>query len=267
MSATATREGSEIVEFDGFSVEYRDASHRYWIIQGEERKSAISVTSALKVLDKPSLIGWAEKMGAEGALRLERAGELHGIPVEEAVNIVRLQKMGADAKRDAGADRGTAVHEALRIYCQEGHPPKLGDFPEEVRGYVQGLCRWLLVTSPEPILVEQIIGSVEHGFAGRFDLLAKINGETVLVDLKTSGRVYPEHHLQTAAYTLALEECRGERPDTGIIVAVGGDGSFLADRSLADDEDYLSVLACHRTVNRVRSAIRLADRATEAVAK
>src|SRR5437899_2955441 len=98
------RDGSEFQEYERFTVEYRDASHRYWIHADGERLPAISVTSALKVLDKPSLKRWIEDCGAAGAIQLERAGELMGVPPAEVGDLVRLHKVGADAKRDAGAD-------------------------------------------------------------------------------------------------------------------------------------------------------------------
>lgn len=260
------REGSEFTHYPemGLSIEYRDASHRYWLHHEGERRSAVSVTSALKVLDKPALASWSERVGVEGALRLERAGSLKGVEVENAIGIVRECRMGADAKRDAGADRGTAVHEALRSYCALGTVPKVGDFPTEVRGYVKGLCRWLFDARPEPILVEQIVGSPRYGFAGRFDLLANLDGQRTLVDLKTSGRVYAEHHLQMAAYRVALVEC-GDHAERSLVVSVSDDGGFLPVEGVADAEDYLAVFDCHRAMGRVRRAISARERAEEVV--
>lgn len=250
------RDGSEFQEYDGLAIEYRDASHRYWIHQDGERKAAISVTTALKVLDKPALVTWAERVGVEAALRLERAGELGGVSIEDGLKAIRAKGEGAEAKRDAGADRGNAIHEALRLYCSEGTVPNVGDFPESVRGYVQGLCCWLIEVQPEPIAVEQMVASPEHGFAGRFDLLAEIDGRRTIVDLKTSARVYAEHHLQTAAYMLALEECVEQPAERGVIVAVGADGTFDAPDCCSEPSHYLAVLAAYRALTAVRSAAR-----------
>jgi hypothetical protein len=269
VNATDTREGSEITVYDGFSVEYRDASHRYWTITGaggtagHERTPAISVTSALKVLDKPALVAWAERMGVEGALRLERSGVLADINEEDALGVVRAHGEGAEAKREAGADRGTAIHEALRVYCSEGKVPNVGDFDPHVRGYVQGLCKWLLQAQPEPILSEQVVASPTHGFAGRLDLLATVDGRRKLVDLKTNpaGRVYMEAHLQTAAYVLAAYECGLDPVDDAVIVAAGEDGGFQAMPCCSDPSHFLAVLACHKAVSAVRSSIRAVEKA------
>jgi genome maintenance exonuclease 1 len=263
----AGKEGSEFTSYAGFRVEYRDASHRYWLIKDGKREPAVSVTSALKVLDKPALLGWAERMGAEGALWLEREGGLtypngDEIPISEAIKEVRSQGLGADAKRDAGGDRGNALHEAQRIYCETGTVPNVGDFDPEHRGYVSGYCAWLLRDEPEPIFTERVVGSVEHSYAGRVDMLAKIKGRIVLPDLKTAGRAYPEQHLQVGGYMGALAECSPEiEVDEGMILLVGADGSFATHPCLVMPGDFLAVLACHRTMVHVRNMLRGAEKA------
>jgi len=256
----AERDGSEIQHYETFSVEYRDASHRYWIHVDGERNPAVSVTAVLGVLDKPALLGWAEACGAEGALILERRGELRNVDPKAAIDIVRINGLGKDAKRDAGADRGTAIHDALRIYASEGTAPNVGDFPAEVRGYVSGLCKWLLEANPEPVHAEQIVGSAKHGYAGRLDLIANLAIGRTLVDLKTSprARLYPEAHIQAAGYALAAEECGIEPPAHILIVGVGEEGNFTTQMGCADPRDFRAVLACHKAVARVRAGAKLA---------
>ena len=121
----AEREGSEITEYPDFSVEFREASHAYWIHSADERLRVPSVTGVLKVLDRPALLHWAERAGAEGAARLAQMGELRDVDPTEAIHLVRLHKLGMDAKRDAGADRGTIVHRVLEVYGREGTVPDL----------------------------------------------------------------------------------------------------------------------------------------------
>lgn len=262
------RDGSEITVYDGFSVEYRDSSHRYWLHVDDGRAPAVSVTSALKVLDKPALVAWAERCGVEGALRLERSGVLTEIDEQDALGVVRAHGEGADAKREAGADRGTAIHDALQLYCTEAKIPNVGDFDPQVRGYVQGLCGWLIAAQPEPLLVEQVVGSPTHLFAGRIDLLATVNGQRTLVDLKTNpaGRVYTEAHLQTAAYMLALEECGIEPAVGAVIVAAGESGGFSTSTCCSDPAHFLAVLACHRAVSAVRAQAKAEEKRVEALA-
>jgi hypothetical protein len=266
MSATEaydTREGSEITNYPDFAVEYREKSHRYWLLQESKRRSVPSVTGATKVLDKVALIPWAERMGAEGALRLERDGQLHGVQVEDAIYRVRELDEGAEAIRNAGAKRGTAIHDALRIYCQDGYPPRLGNFDEDVREYVSALCRWLLDVEPEPVLSEQVVGSVVHGYAGRFDLLAKIDGVLTAIDLKTSkgkARVFREAHVQVAGYEIAMAECGLPAHEQTLIVALGEDGSIDSKPSVGTPEQFLSVLDCSRQMKELEATLRKHER-------
>lgn len=266
----AEREGSEfeVYENAGVAVEYRDASHRYWLHAAGERTAAVSVTSFLKVLDKPALVAWAERAGAEGALILARAGELDGVHPVNAIDIVRMHKLGADAKRDAGADRGTAVHDTLELWAREQVVPDLADFPGEVRGYVQGLCSWLLDARPKPSSVERFVGSVTYGYAGRLDMRATVDGRDCIIDLKTNpaGRVYDEAHLQARAYAIADVECGSPAPEGIMIVAVGADGSHDCVECEAEPVDVFNVLGTYRSMNRLKSARAAREKRLKAAA-
>ena len=258
---TLPKEGSEFTEYvdQGLTVEYRDASHKYWLhelVGGvPKRTPAISVTSALKVLDKPALMSWAEACGAEGAARLAELGELD-VVAADAIYKVREFGLGMDAKRDAGAERGTLVHRVLEIYNREAKPPNVTDFELGVRGYVQGLCSWLLDFAPEPVATEVLVGSRLHNFAGRVDLYCSTkSSELELWDLKTSPRgiVYPEAHLQAAAYEGAGMEC-GFDPDRVFLLAVGEDGTYTVTHCHAELDDFLTVLEASRVMSRLRRA-------------
>lgn len=256
------RDGSEMTHYDGFSVEYRDASHRYWIHQNGERTDAVSVTSVLKVLDKPALLSWAERCGAEGAAILARQGELDHVPLEDTVDRVRLFKLGMDAKRDAGAERGSIVHAVLEKYSKAGAIPDITDFDPAHRGYVQALCGWLLKTKPVPILVEQVVCERFHMYAGRVDLVAEISGHLYVVDLKTNpaGRVYDEAHLQAAAYEMALDAC-GITTLGSLLVAAGEDGTYEQVVGEANFADFANVLSTYRVMSRLRRSRMARERA------
>lgn len=262
------RDGSEFQEYPTMTVEYRDASHRYWIHHGETRVAAVSVTSALKVLDKPALLQWAEAAGAEGAAKLAADGLLKDVAPAQAIDIVRINRLGMDAKRDAGADRGTAVHTVLELWAREQTVPNLSDFPGEVRGYVQGLCGWLLAANPKASSVERFVGSIEHNYAGRLDMRAELDGRDCIVDLKTNpkGRVYDEAHLQARAYSIADVECGQPAPKGIVIVAVGEHGGFEMVECEAEAGDWLNVLGTYRSLTRLRGARQTGERIARAAA-
>lgn len=258
------RDGSEFQSYDDVTIEYRDASHRYWLHFDEKREAAVSVTSVLRVLDKPYLLKWAESCGAEGAARLAAMGELDDVLPEDAGDLVRLHKLGADAKRDAGGEGGTATHSVLEHWVRHGTIPNLADYTPEVRGFVQGLCAFLLENDPEPTSTERMVGSRKHMYAGRLDMRALIRGRDTLVDLKRK-RVYDEAHLQTRGYAMADEECGSAPPDDILIVAVTADGGYEAVPCEAEPGDWLNVLAAYRSMGRLRGARAARNKLAEAV--
>lgn len=261
------RDGSVFTIYDGFTVEYRDASHRYWIVRGDERTSATSVTSALKVLSKDALVRWAESVGAEGAAKLAKLGKLDDVPADRVIDLVRAHGLGADAKRDEGATRGTKTHGVLESWMRDRSLPPISSFPLEQRGFYQGLAGFLLRYRPEPQYIERVVGSPTYGYAGRLDMRAFIGGRDLIVDLKTSRRgvVYPEAHLQAAGYAEADEECGAPTPDGILIVAVGADGSYDAVEGLATAADFRSILGASQTMRALRSKVNRQRKLAEAV--
>ena len=55
----------------------------------------------------------------------------------------------------------------------------------------------------EPILTEARLASRAHWYAGTADLIARMGGETWLLDLKTSNSIHGSYALQCAAYARA----------------------------------------------------------------
>lgn len=221
---TVTPSGLSIVFEDGLPDDEGNTKRRSYTVDGDRLPS---VTTLLGVIDKSGpLMAWA----------------------------VAETKAGRDyrATRDTAATRGTSVHDALEVLASKGTPPELADFPAEDRGYVKALCRWWIDHDPEPVLVEQIVASPTHRFAGKFDLVAEIQGMRHLIDLKTSKRVYDTHHLQIAAYRLALMECGWDDVSLGAVLRVGEDGEYEFVPANAEPQDFESVCALYETLKKVR---------------
>lgn len=161
----------------------------------------ISVTTALKVLDKPALVPWAAKMVAE-----EVIGQLpywvrkvRSVGVAAAVNEA---KGSPYAKRDAAADLGSEIHAAAEAHLL-GKPYTV---PDAVRPFLDQYLRFLDEHKVDPEASEATVANPEFGYAGTGDLWAKLHGEpgVWLIDLKTSSTrpvdsVYPEYAYQLAA--------------------------------------------------------------------
>ena len=119
---------------------------------------------------------------------------------------------------------------------------------------------------------ELIVGSAEFGYAGRFDIVAKLRGtkyvskcypkrsslvETLppgarwMLDLKTSKAVYPSYHLQLGGYEGAFEEDGYKPVDQTGVVRVTADGKYELVPGRALHADFLAVLDVYRVIRQI----------------
>lgn len=229
-----------------------------------------SVTQILGVLDKPALPWWGMTVGVQGVAQLRNLGA--EIPWADADGITKMlteHKLTVNHVRDKGGARGSGAHGALEQWMQFGTPPQPLAFPVEERGYMQALARALIALRPEVIATEVMVASVEHGFAGRYDLVARIRskdselmerlglelGATALLDLKTSKGIYPDQHFpQVEAYEGASVECGGDPTDARLVLRLGADGMFEVARSYATFEDFLAIKGAFDALRRLKAA-------------
>jgi hypothetical protein len=154
-------------------------------------ETAISVTNAIKSLDKPALVPWAAKMAAEYAVK--NWDTLAGLDERERVDLIK----GAHRRRaDSAADLGTAVHDVIdRWVTGEAMP----DWPADVAPFMDQFLDFLVARSPDFLRTEVTVWNRTHGYAGTFDWLAYIGGRLTLGDTKTGSGVYAEVGLQLTA--------------------------------------------------------------------
>lgn len=149
-----------------------------------------TVTTILGVIAKPALVGWAAKTVAKEAARKAAAGE----EVDEATLAGLPFKV-----RDAKSEVGSSVHSVLEAYAL-GQKVMMGVLPGEVVPYAEGLIGWLESYQPKITHSETTVFRKEPRYAGTFDALMELGGQSVLVDVKTGKAVYKEVALQLAAY-------------------------------------------------------------------
>lgn len=166
------------------------------------------VTTILKALPKDALINWAGNATAEAAVN--RWDEFAAMP--PAARLKALARARYD-DRDTAGDRGTLVH-ALASRLVHGEQVSV---PEELEGHVQSYVRFLDEFDVRPLLVETVVMSHQHGYAGTLDLVADLldpddpepdpaDRDRVrwLLDVKTSrSGVFGETALQLAGYRFA----------------------------------------------------------------
>lgn len=130
-----------------------------------------------------------------------------------------LKKVGEDSDniRDEAGRRGSVVHDLTEKY----------DAGEEVSlmnesGYIAyKMSEWAMFERyiefrkrfDFTILHSELnLVSEKLGFAGTLDRVIELNGEKILVDIKTSNAIYPSYWLQLAAYEQLLTDNYGYNP-------------------------------------------------------
>ena len=119
--------------------------------------------------------------------------------------------------RDEAAKRGTIVHEISEDLLN-GEEIILDAGPEIVKR-VMCLEQWYNDYEPEVIMQEIMLAFPGVRFAGRFDILARIDGKNVLIDIKTGGH-YKTHDLQATMYKILWDT---------IVENQGGGSEFMID--------------------------------------
>lgn len=250
----------------GYEIEYTDSPRQYKI----DGKPVPSVTEVLGILDK-HLGWWGMKIGAEGVASLLQGRDALGVEnlCADPVGELTRAKLTVNHQRDSAAKRGSIVHDALEALVGEGIQPDDSSLPEDQRGYFAALRAWYEDARPEVQDAEVIVGSKEHGFAGRYDLRAILGGEKDLVvraetgqrepfdgsyrlDLKTSKGIYPTHLLQLDAYELAAEECGYPFTDEQAVLRLAQDGTYEMVRNTCPEEAFLDVLGAFHAVKQAK---------------
>ncbi len=169
-------------------------------------EKAIGVTSVVNMLPKTFLQYWRAKVVAEFAA--DNAGALVQmlLSADDDPRAYEVRKKGAvdwmknAPQRDTGksADDGTAVHDLCECIARGENP---GPIHPDYAPYIERYRRFLDTYQPEFLFLEETVWNDEFGYAGSFDAIAKIEGETVLLDTKTTrSGVHAEVALQLAAY-------------------------------------------------------------------
>ena len=141
------------------------------------------VTTVLNILNKPALVPWANKLG------------LQGIQVGKYV--------------DDKADIGTLAHDMIHCHlaqkdCDTSEYSKKQI--EQAENCVLSFFDWENNNHIEPILLEEQLISEDYKFGGSIDIYARIEGQLVLIDLKTGKAIYDNMAYQIAAYSELLIE-------------------------------------------------------------
>jgi hypothetical protein len=260
----------------GETVFYREAQHSYWSgfdeATGKCSGRLVGVTTVAKALDTNAdpLITWGAKLEAQGVCELLSAASdsdrEHLLSNGGDRLHAELVAAGLDWRsvRDRRASQGSNVHERIFAALGRGETPSLASLKDEERGYGQAAFRFWRDAKPDPIAVEQVVYLPEYGVAGRFDLLARIDGEVVLVDAKTSKAAYLSHHVQLAGYRIGCEDSGFEAPERCLVLLLRPDGSYETVEGCGTIEDWEAAHTAYTATKRVGKAQRALAKAVAA---
>jgi hypothetical protein len=154
------------------------AHQRYVASDG---KRVPGVTTILGVLNKPALVGWANRLGLDG--------------------------VDVNKYRDEAAAIGSLAHYLIESELK-GEEPDLADYtPAQVERASESLASfhaWREQHELDAIFVEKQLVSDDPRYGGTLDFYGRCDGRLALLDFKTSGAIYPEHKIQVAAYAKLL---------------------------------------------------------------
>jgi hypothetical protein len=202
----------------GVKLTFDGAKHAY-LANG---RKAPSVTTILKVLDKPALQWWA----VNETLAFIAANWQADRPYTEREkdSILTSAKTARYRQNRDALDIGTTAHKWVENYVsarQRGvtSQPNLPKHPQ-VRSTVEAFLGWEDGHEVEYLQSERRLYSRRYHYAGTVDLIAMVDDRYSVIDFKTSKAVYPEYFLQGAAYAQALAEEDAARPAWDMRVTV-----------------------------------------------
>jgi len=139
-----------------------------------------------------------------------------------------LEGNDPDKIRDNSADIGTLAHYLCE--CDAiGAVPDTDEYSpahlEIANRCYNAYLSWKNQTQIDKIEAEIKVVSERYQFGGQADIILTSGDKQILIDLKTSNGVYPEHHIQSVAYMKALNE-NGYNISEIYILHLGKDGEF-----------------------------------------
>jgi hypothetical protein len=192
---------ADFIEFDLYEGKVKGkfypGSHRYYV----NGKPQTGVTTYIGIVDKSrQLITWATELYRDFLLSVE--GPITADHIFEGCGIHEERKQEA-------ADIGTEAHEWIESYVKGEQPEMPERYGAQIA--VNAFLDWIAANKVTFISSERVVYSKKHGYIGKMDIEAKVNGKLCLIDIKTSNGLYNTYGMQTAAYLKADEEESGRK--------------------------------------------------------
>lgn len=170
-----------------------------------------SVTTILKLLNKPALNAWQQEQACMAVLTSPRK---ENEKLDEFVHRVLSVDKEHEAEAKEAADKGSEIHKAIEL-CLQGK-----EFNPVWKPYVEGVLP-VVANLGKIIFSEKVLVNAEDGYAGRADLGLETDRDIIVADFKTTRSMpkkepWIEARMQVASYA----KCIGNTANKHIVTAV-----------------------------------------------
>ncbi|MFF6928349.1 hypothetical protein [Streptomyces californicus] len=173
---------------------------RFYVDPDDGRIKVPGVTSIVGMLPKDFLTFWAAKQSAEAAVN--NWDIVSKLCERDPAGAVDYLKNAHRRTSKAASDLGSTAHDYFERLARGDSVP-LRQVHADVKPHVTYFKQFLDEIQPEFLHLEETVWSDEHAYAGSFDAIARVDGEVVVLDWKTSKEVYDSVALQLSAYRYA----------------------------------------------------------------
>jgi hypothetical protein len=148
---------------------------RYSILVDGKKFNVPGVTTITGQMNKPFLVGWANRLGLDG--------------------------IDSGKYTDEARDIGSAAHYLIESKLR-GEEPNMDDFTmnqiKRAAFAVEAFDQWAAEHTVEPQLLEAVFVSEKYKYGGQIDFYGLLDKVPTILDFKTSSDLYPEHAWQVA---------------------------------------------------------------------
>lgn len=173
---------------------------RFYIDPDDGAIKVPGVTSVVGQLPKDFLTFWAAKESATAAV--ENWDIVSQLVQRDPAGAIDYLKNAHRRKSRAATDLGSAAHDYFERLAR-GEVVNDRHVHIDVKPHVRWFREFLAEIQPEFLYLEETVWSDAHRYAGSFDAIARVDGEIVVLDWKTSKAVYDSVALQLSAYRYA----------------------------------------------------------------
>jgi hypothetical protein len=137
------------------------------------------------------------------------------------------------------AMRGTILHTYCTAYARGDFIPPLN---EDYKPYYNSFVQWYDEKVEELIFSETRLYHDDLQYCGQPDLIVRLfdSSSTVLIDIKSSYKIYQTHPVQLAAY-MDLSNINGLHCDKGIILKLNKEGKIAREYDYEDCNKYYKI--------------------------